>query len=95
MPADDLKWFGEGFDGFPKHLPEDCIEYTLFILSQSPKSAKETRAQLEEVRKAAIVLTTKLLKDYIWQRDSFNLEIVAEDGLHSSCATLISLYGPD
>lgn len=31
-PQDDLKWFGEGFDGFPKRLPEDTVAYILVIV---------------------------------------------------------------
>ncbi|KAF2814682.1 SGT1-domain-containing protein [Mytilinidion resinicola] len=32
VPKDDFKWFGEGFDGFPKHLPEDCVEYMIILI---------------------------------------------------------------
>ena len=75
---DDLKWFGEGFDGFPKRLPEDCVEYVLYIID-SKLSPKETLTRLELVRKESSKLTARLLKDYIWQRDSFNLEIDSEN----------------
>ncbi len=75
----DLKWFGEGFDGFPKRLPEDCIEYTLHIINLKLQDV-EIRQRLREVQKAATELTKKLLKDYIWQRDSFNLNLVRNDG---------------
>lgn len=71
-PKDDLKWFGEGFDGFPKRLPEDCVEYMLFIIDSS-LTQRELLSQLEVVRKEALKLTKKLLKDYIWQRDEFGL----------------------
>lgn len=77
-PKDDLKWFGEGFDGFPKRLPEDCVEYMLYIID-SRLTAKETLARLELVRKEAVKLTTKLLKDYIWQRDIFSLKLKLDD----------------
>jgi hypothetical protein len=80
-PKDELKWFGEGFDGFPKRLPEDCVEYMLFIIDSS-LTQKELLYQLEVVRKAALKLTKELLKDYIWQRDDFNLksEVQNSDG---------------
>lgn len=71
---DDLKWFGEGFDGFPKRLPDDSVEYTLFIIDKS-LAQKEVLARLELVRKEATKLTGALLKDYIWQRDDFNLKL--------------------
>lgn len=77
-PKDDLKWFGEGFDGFPKRLPEDCVEYMLFIID-SALTQKETLNQLEIVRKEALKLTKILLKDYIWQRDEFNLKLEVQN----------------
>jgi len=70
---DDLKWFGEGFDGFPKRLPEDCVEYMLFIIDLS-LTQKELLNQLEVARKEALKFSRKLLKDYIWQRDEFSLK---------------------
>ncbi|OBT63345.1 hypothetical protein VE03_07247 [Pseudogymnoascus sp. 23342-1-I1] len=77
---DDLKWFGEGFDGFPKRLPDDSVEYTLFIINNS-LAQKEVLARLELVRKEATKLTGALLKDYIWQRDDFNLKLEQSSGL--------------
>ncbi|OBT54394.1 hypothetical protein VE04_05871 [Pseudogymnoascus sp. 24MN13] len=77
---DDLKWFGEGFDGFPKRLPDDSVEYTLFIIDKS-LAQKEVLARLELVRKEATKLTGALLKDYIWQRDDFNLKLEQSSGL--------------
>lgn len=79
-PKDELKWFGEGFDGFPKRLPEDCVEYTLFAIDSKLKSQKEVLSRLEEVRKEAQKLTGTLLKDYIWQRDGFELEVGSGKG---------------
>jgi hypothetical protein len=76
-PKDDLKWFGEGFDGFPKRLPEDCVEYMLCIIDSS-LTRREVLNQLEVVRKEALKLTKKLLTDYIWQRDEFNLKSEAQ-----------------
>lgn len=76
-PKDDLKWFGEGFDGFPKRLPEDCVEYMLFIID-SRLTQKEIITQLEAVRREASRLTNDLLKDYIWQRDEFKLKLKLE-----------------
>jgi hypothetical protein len=72
-PKDDLKWFGEGFDGFPKRLPEDCVEYMLCIID-SRLTQRELLNQLEAIRKKALELTNRLLTDYIWQRDEFGLK---------------------
>ena len=76
---DDFKGFGEGFEGFPKRLPEDCVEYSLFILNAGPQSPKDTLVRLEAVRKEALRLTDSLLKEYIWQRESFSLTIQNEN----------------
>lgn len=83
-PKDDLKWFGEGFDGFPKRLPEDCVEYMLLIIDAT-LAPKELLARLETVRKEATKLTERLLKDYIWQREEFNLklEVDNQNGMRS------------
>jgi hypothetical protein len=71
-PKDGLRWFGGRFDGFPKRLPEDCVEYMLFVVNTKLKQ-RELLSRLEEVRREALELTKRLLKDYIWQRDDFRL----------------------
>lgn len=75
----DFKWFGEGFDGFPKRLPDDCVEYAIHIIN-SPPAESTVRTRLRQIHQAANVLTKGLLKDFIWQRQNFNLELVQEDG---------------
>lgn len=75
----DFKWFGEGFDGFPKHLPEDCVEYLLYIID-SKLGDSDIRSQLRHVQASANDLTKNLLKDYIWQRQSFKLELAHGNG---------------
>ncbi|MCJ1266136.1 hypothetical protein MMC22_006018 [Lobaria immixta] len=75
----DFKWFGEGFDGFPKRLPDDCVEYAIHIIN-SPPADSTVRVRLRQVQQAANVLTKGLLKEFIWQRQNFNLALVQEDG---------------
>jgi hypothetical protein len=75
----DFKWFNEGFDGFPKNLPEDCVEYSIYIID-TQLTDSEIRSQLRRVQSSASSLTKRLLKDYIWQRQSFNLDLVHENG---------------
>lgn len=76
---EDFKWFGEGFEGFPKHLPDDCVEYTLHIID--PRLDEATRrTRLRQVQQAANTLTKELLKDFIWQRQKFNLELIQSNG---------------
>ncbi|KAH9879763.1 hypothetical protein J1614_001786 [Plenodomus biglobosus] len=77
-PKDDLKWFGEGFDGFPKKLPEDVVEYMIFIID-SRLSDIQTRERLQAFQRALNALEKKFLKEYIWQRDALKLELVREE----------------
>lgn len=76
LPDDGLKWFGEGFDGFPKRLPDDCVEYLTHVINDKLEGIVAMRNRLNEISKAANALKKQHLKDYIWQRDDFEL------GLH-------------
>ncbi|EME39812.1 hypothetical protein DOTSEDRAFT_178640 [Dothistroma septosporum NZE10] len=75
LPDDGLKWFGEGFDGFPKRLPDDCVEYIIHVIDQKLNSIAATRTRLNEILKAVDGLKKKHLTDYIWQRDTFELAL--------------------
>ncbi|KAL8971803.1 MAG: hypothetical protein Q9183_000879 [Haloplaca sp. 2 TL-2023] len=77
--ANDFKWFGEGFDGFPKVLPDDCAQYMIYTVDRK-SSDFNVREQLRKVQAAATALTKSLLNDYIWQRDDFTLELVQRQG---------------
>ncbi|RAR07334.1 SGT1 family protein Sgt1 [Stemphylium lycopersici] len=77
-PQDDLKWFGEGFDGFPKKLPDDVVEYMVFVID-SRLSNIQTRERLQAFQRALTTLEKKFLKEYIWQRDSLKLDLVREE----------------
>jgi hypothetical protein len=76
--ADDLKWFGEGFDGFPKKLPEDVVEYIIFVID-ARLSDIQIRERLQAFQRALHSLEKKFLKEYIWQRDAINLDLVREE----------------
>jgi hypothetical protein len=76
--GDGLKWFGEGFDGFPKKLPEDVVEYIIFIID-ARLSDIQTRERLQAFQRALQDLKKKFLKEYIWQRDDIKLDLVRED----------------
>jgi hypothetical protein len=77
IPAegDGFKWFGEGFDGFPKRLPDDCVEYIIHLIDTRFATAAKIRTRLNEILKASNDLKKKLLKDYVWQRDEFELKL--------------------
>ncbi|KAL4956465.1 SGT1 protein-domain-containing protein [Aspergillus filifer] len=86
MSQEDIEWFKSTFRPIPKpELPDDCIEYSIHYIPSSPApavvdEAAETRTKLTEVHKSSADLTKQLLKDYIWQRDPFRLEITKNDG---------------
>lgn len=85
--ADDSDRFA-----FSRRLPEDCVEYMLFVISGQTGSASHNHgplADLEAVRKAAMQLATQLTKDYIWQRESFNLQVKSQDGMPSALICFI------
>lgn len=64
---------------FERALPESCMEYMLFVID-SQLDPRRSLSALEAVRKAALQLSDKLTKEYIWHRDSFNLESKSQDG---------------
>ena len=71
---------GDGeFKEFARILPENCVEYMLFVI-EAGLQPKTVPSSLEAVRKAAVQLANQLTKDYIWQRDGFNLETKTDQG---------------
>lgn len=70
-PGDD------DFDGFRMRLPEDCVEYMLFVIGDK---AERALPSLETVRRAADQKLAELAGDYIWQRESFRLETKVQRG---------------
>ncbi|KAI1165002.1 SGT1-domain-containing protein [Nemania serpens] len=70
----------EGHEPFPRSLPDNCVEYVLFVLDDvlGPRSLL---VELENIRKTAMQLCAATTKNYIWQRDCFQLQIKREDGL--------------
>jgi hypothetical protein len=83
-PAEeDIAWLRSSFHPVPRpQLPDDCVEYSLYVISPDSDltNDSETRLRLRDVQKAASDLQKKWLKDYIWQRQGFGLELVREDG---------------
>lgn len=69
-----------GLPSFALSLPENCVEYMLFVI-EADTEPKKILSSLEAVRKASVRLCNQLTKDYIWQRDGFNLEIKSEQGM--------------
>lgn len=77
----ELRPGDDGFDGFQRQLPDNCVEYMLFILgTQGQTDARKTLSSLEAVRKEAVRLTDEVTKDYIWQHGTFSIEPKSEKG---------------
>lgn len=80
--------FGE-FQGIPdRTLPDDCVEYALFV--PGPDNA---RARLEEVKTAAEGLAAGWSEGYIWQREGFSLELVERGAEKVWCLQGRTEYG--
>ncbi|KAI0198665.1 SGT1-domain-containing protein [Astrocystis sublimbata] len=69
----------DGAEAFPRNLPDNQVSYMLFIIESFEPRA--LLSELENVRKAAMQLCNSIAKDYIWQRDSFQLSTKREAGL--------------
>lgn len=71
--------FGE-FQGIPKRtLPDDTIQYSIYIIDSSQSTTK-LRERLKAVKDAAVRLAQDWGKEYIWQRDGLTLEITESGG---------------
>jgi SGT1 protein len=78
-PQDIPSNFENGFEPFLKSLPDDTIEYVIYILDSKLADA-QVRSRLNVLLQSANDLTKKFLKDYIWQRDDFKLSLKREAG---------------
>jgi hypothetical protein len=76
---------------FKNQLPDNCVEYLLFFLDPQLDARKQL-SQIESIRKAGIELATSLTKDYIWQKDDFNLSLKNEHGKLWTCLLLMCLW---
>jgi hypothetical protein len=79
-PGDNIQ---DGFDGFERRLPENRVEYMLFVI-ESQLESRKTPASLEAVRKAAVALSSELTNDHIWQREKFQLDAKSKEGMYDS-----------
>ncbi|KAI2627500.1 SGT1-domain-containing protein [Hypoxylon sp. NC1633] len=71
---------GDGIGELPKRLPENYVEYLLFILDDKLE-ARSLLSELEAIRKTALQLCDTVVQEYIWQRDSFHLRIERDQNL--------------
>lgn len=71
---------GEAEAAAVEQLPENTVEYMLFVMDNQQTEARRTRPRLETIRKAAVGLVQSLTKDYIWQREGFELSFGSQNG---------------
>ncbi|QYS96411.1 hypothetical protein H0G86_003658 [Trichoderma simmonsii] len=64
-----------------EQLSENTVEYMLFVVENQQSEARKARTRLETIRKAAVELVQSLTKDYIWQREGFEISLKSEHGL--------------
>jgi hypothetical protein len=76
---DDFRWFGEGFDGFPKRLPDDTVHYAIHVIDDK-LSQQKISAELRQVHQHLKQWSKELLSDYIWQREAFSVELKFKEG---------------
>ncbi|KAL7923172.1 SGT1 domain-containing protein [Trichoderma austrokoningii] len=62
-------------------LPENTVEYMLFVVDNQQVEARKARSRLETIRKKVVELVHSLTKDYIWQREGFEISFKSENGL--------------
>lgn len=63
-----------------EQLSENTVEYMLFVVENQQSEALKARTRLETIRKAAVELVQSLTKDYIWQREGFDISLKSEHG---------------
>ena len=80
MESDKFEFFEQGYDGFARQLPENCVEYILVVLDEQLE-ARQLFSALGTVRKPALQVPDRLAGGYIWQRDALQLELKSERGL--------------
>lgn len=74
MQTDQLPSFNGDFSGFPKRLPADTVHYHIWVVNKQ-LTDNQVRTRLHEVSKASSQLLKNLTKDYIWQKDPFDLRL--------------------
>ncbi|ODQ53514.1 SGT1-domain-containing protein [Saitoella complicata NRRL Y-17804] len=60
---------------------EDAVEYTVFMVGNGVTSKEVREAKLNEAKQAAVAMRDEpWLKDYIWQKEEFGLELTTSHG---------------
>lgn len=62
---------------FPRALPEDCVEYAVYV-PDSTLDDSVVRSTLREVQATASKLLGQYLKGFLWQREEFQLDLIRD-----------------
>ncbi|KAL7276492.1 hypothetical protein RUND412_000513 [Rhizina undulata] len=66
----------KNFQGIPqRQLPDDCMECALFYHDKSIAEPSKIKPLLEDIKRESDKLIQKWTEGYIWQRESFSLEL--------------------
>ena len=76
---DEAEPFANRLRDLSRQLPDEYMEYAIYIINEELDTAHE-RSRLQEINNAGKGLRKKHLKDYIWQREEFFMELVYEEG---------------
>ncbi|KAF2237402.1 SGT1-domain-containing protein [Viridothelium virens] len=71
--------FRERWNGVSRHLPEDCVQYAIYIINERLDNAHQ-RLHVQEINSAAKELRKKYSQDYIWQEEEFSLNLIHNEG---------------
>lgn len=61
-------------------LPEDCVEYMLFLVDDHNTDRRTLLSKLEALKRSALSYVKDVASDYIWQRDEFQLDVKNDQG---------------
>ncbi|KAK9371006.1 SGT1 protein-domain-containing protein [Lipomyces kononenkoae] len=75
------------------NLPDDCVEYTIFLRDSrdSPAAKLEKKVKIEDVAHHAQLLWEPWTREYIWQRQAFNVKVV--EYLGEPCLRGVTEFG--
>lgn len=66
------------FESLQRRLPENSVAYSIFL--DDNQNNHQTASRLQLIEKEAQRFVQDLTKNYIWQREDFNLDIRSDSG---------------
>ena len=78
IQEDEVEAARTGAGSFPRAIPEDNVEYYLYLPGQDLTDT-QVRDRLRAIQTASTALVKNHLRDYIWEQDSFSLNLGKQD----------------